>query len=1678
MSVPQSADRLLAEGRQLHALGRLGEAEAAYRAVLTAAPDDHRALACLGILRHQQGEAAAAVELLGRAAAIEPGDVTAWQHLPLPLVALGRHEEAIAAGAVAVRLAPERADVRINHALALISGQRWAEAVPTCETAIALDPQVATAWSQLGYVRHRLGDHAVAVALFDRAIALDPALVEAHVNKGAALQALGRDEEAERAYEAALARDPAHRAARINRGVVQRNLGRIDAAIAGWRAAPERFPELDYNLACALLLKGDWAAGWPGYEHRFETTRPFSRLPATDRPRWNGTPMPDGTLLVHVEQGLGDTIQFVRCLEHAAARVGHVVLVCQPVLRCLLSSLPIAATPKPALSLAVDTDPLPPHDVWTPLLSLPGLFGLDRTTMPRRAPYLFAEPERVAAIGPLIAKAGVPASARVHVGLAWQGNPNAPVEKGRSIPLAAFAPLGRVDGVGFLALQRGPGVEQEAPEGLILARPPASFDAGFDAFRDTAAALAVLDLLITSDSAIVHVAAALGRPVWMIVKKVPDWRWEMSGTVSPWYPTLRVFRQSEAGDWASAMRAVAVALGDLVAELGPDIAPAEDPSATFEAAVAAHTAGRHEDAAALYRRVIAADRRHARAWNFLGMALFEGGGRSEAVTRRALTLCLHGAALAARDPDLYANAAVVLRAAGQGEDAAECLRHALALDPDHRAANLNLVHLDQAAGRLEAGLARATAMLDRQPDDEDVIAAYAGVAQAAGRTTGLIDMLDSAVTRAQRPARLWILLGKARLEAGDTAGGRLAFETALLHDPANADALNNLGVDERSHGEIGLALWFYRSALKVAPRHAEAWCNFGIACVDAGLDGQAEEAFRSAITLRPDYADARMALGTVLLARGDLAAGWAGYEWRLRSTRLGFETGTRAAPDWQGEDLDGRTLLIVAEQGFGDAIQFIRYAALVKAAGAARVIIGCRAKLRALLATAPGVDAIVVEGETLPPCDYQIAMMSLPHRFGSRLDTLPATMPYLRADPERVTRWAKRLAPSAGFRIGIVWQGNPDPRVDKGRSLPLADFEPLARVPGVRLIALQKGPGAEQVEMVADRFTVETLGEAFDGGPDAFADTAAVMMSLDLIVTSDTAVAHLAGALARPVFILLKPKPEWRFLRDRSDSPWYPTARLFHRRPDRPWSDCVADVAAEVARLAAGDRKPLFDRPKPAPAAPSPALATRFEAAQAHHVAGRLAEARAAYAAILTEAPNHAETLHMLGAIALQQGSAARALLLLRGARSAGLEAPELLTNIAVALRMLGRLEEAEAMVRAVLAKTPRGEAWLTLGNVLRDRDRLDEAIAAMDAAVAAMPGSAKALRGQGLALKQVGRLKEALVALDAALAIDPDDADARLDRAHVRLAMGDLRGGFADYEARWLAAEMRPRTFPTPAWDGKPRLKERLLVHGEQGLGDQLQFARFLPLAAERAGELIVEVRRPLFGMLRTVDVGTNRVRFVEAGKPLPEHDRHVALMSLPHVLRLGPRDLPGPMPYLHADPERVALWRRRLRIGGDGRLCAGLIWQGNPKARADRGRSPPLSALEPLLAMDRVRFIALQKEHGLDQLADVALARRIERPGHEFDEGPDAFLDTAALMMALDVVICSDTAAAHLAGALARPTILMLPAVPDWRWMLDRPDCLWYPTMRLVRQPRPGDWEAVARAVRALVDERAQAA
>ena len=266
-----------------------------------------------------------------------------------------------------------------------------------------------------------------------------------------------------------------------------------------------------------------------------------------------------------------------------------------------------------------------------------------------------------------------------------------------------------------------------------------------------------------------------------------------------------------------------------------------------------------------------------------------------------------------------------------------------------------------------------------------------------------------------------------------------------------------------------------------------------------------------------------------------------------------------------GAALDGRTILLHAEQGLGDTLQFARYAALVKARGAT-VILSCPKKLLAVLQTCPGIDQLIPMGAEPPPFDVYAPLLSLPRLFGTTVATIPASMPYLAAQPELVDRWRDRLAAAPGFRVGLVWQGSATYKKDHQRSAALGWFAPLARVPGVRLFSLQVGPGSEQLGSLGDRFPVIDLGGSFD--PASFSDAAAVLKNLDLLVTVDTALAHLGGALGSSVWLALPHAADWRWLHEREDSPWYPTVRLFRQSHPGDWDGVFERIARELGHRA------------------------------------------------------------------------------------------------------------------------------------------------------------------------------------------------------------------------------------------------------------------------------------------------------------------------------------------------------------------------------------------------------------------------------------------------------------------------------------------------------------------------------
>lgn len=407
-------------------------------------------------------------------------------------------------------------------------------------------------------------------------------------------------------------------------------------------------------------------------------------------------------------------------------------------------------------------------------------------------------------------------------------------------------------------------------------------------------------------------------------------------------------------------------------------------------------------------------------------------------------------------------------------------------------------------------------------------------------------------------------LGLAIHEGGRPTAAIEHYQRALAIRPDYAHSHVNLANVLKLQGNLEVAIAHYRQALVTKPDFAEAVHNLGSTLQFQGKYREALECYEQAVRIAPELAEAHKNLSQLRLLLEDFGAGWPEYEWRWKTGEMPLPAFLQ--PRWAGESLSGETILLHAEQGLGDTLQFIRYAPLVRELGA-RVVVLCPSSLMRLLSRCGGIDELCGDEKSLPAFDCHVPLLSLPGIFKTTMATIPATVPYLFADPNLVEQWKGRVEGAGGLRIGINWQGRGGEGDFRLRDLPLEALAKLAEVPGVRLINLQRGEGRAELLEAAGRWPIVDLGETVDGENGAFMDTAAVMRNLDLVITSDTAVAHLAGGLAVPVWMGLPFVPNWRWFLNRDDSLWYPTMRVFRQQKVNDWSNVFVEMREALVSL-------------------------------------------------------------------------------------------------------------------------------------------------------------------------------------------------------------------------------------------------------------------------------------------------------------------------------------------------------------------------------------------------------------------------------------------------------------------------------------------------------------------------------
>ncbi|HEY2890820.1 MAG TPA: tetratricopeptide repeat protein [Dongiaceae bacterium] len=603
--------------------------------------------------------------------------------------------------------------------------------------------------------------------------------------------------------------------------------------------------------------------------------------------------------------------------------------------------------------------------------------------------------------------------------------------------------------------------------------------------------------------------------------------------------------------------------------------------------------GEHEAAVELYERAIALKPRFAAAHAYRGNALAALGRTSEA--REALDRAI---ALDPKSVEGPAGLAALRQRQGDVQDAVRYWQRALEAAPARNDVRQNLALALSEAGDPDQAVAVMQPVMKAEPSSPVAHSNLAAVFSRAGQFEQAIAAGRRATLLGPENADAHYNLAVALIDSGDHAAGLASLQQVLAIKPDHLDALNLMGMHHRRMSEHARALDFFRRAENADPRHTGILVNIGATLLEEGrleealavyrhamtIDDkkvdvlvnlgatleqlerfeEALDAYRLAIALEPENAVAHFNLGLALLTLGRFKEGWPEYEWRQRARPPLAARDLSQSSAWKGEPLAGRRILVLAEQGSGDSIQFCRYLPMLRAAGA-RVTFECQPALRRLIEESDLADTVMTRDEALPDHDFHAPLLSLPGLLGTRREAIPAAIPYLAVDGHEVERRGRQLLALQRPLIGIAWQGNPQHKGDRRRSIPLRMMRGALASTGASLVSLQVGHGSEQMgelpqtERPYDPFTEESARD--------FVSTAAVVANMDAIVSIDSAVAHLAGALGRRVFVLLPHVGDWRWLQGREDSPWYPTMRLLRQHRLGDWSYVFARLAEALGGM-------------------------------------------------------------------------------------------------------------------------------------------------------------------------------------------------------------------------------------------------------------------------------------------------------------------------------------------------------------------------------------------------------------------------------------------------------------------------------------------------------------------------------
>ena len=1587
------------------------------------------------------------------------------------------------------------------------------EAEKLYQTILSLNPGSEIVYSRLTSLTQDRGDYEEAFKNSQRAVFLVPKHPFSHDNHGTVCHSCQNYEKAYESYKKAFILDPSYCEIYSNLCYFLNSYNKVEKAVVMGKRALFIAPNhkgAHHNLAMALLTYGDLLEGWKEYEWRWQTPQMQTIYRDFHQPQWQGEEGFGRYIFIHAEQGYGDSLQFCRYVPMVASLGWKVILETPTALMRLMKTLQ-------GVSLLIrDGDDIPPFDVHCSLLTLPYIFQTTLETIPSSVPYLRAENKEVIVWNEKL-KSQLKSKDNPKIGIVWAGNPRAydhhlnACDQRRSIFPDRLKPLLSLSHLDFVSLQKG---GPRCPEDIKLI----DFMDEVEDFADTAALMMCLDLIITVDTSMVHLAGAIGRPVWLFDRFDSCWRWLRDRDTSPWYPQLQIFRQEQPGNWIDVIDRVIKKLrlifsqGYHQEELAKNSLRAEALSTLY--------ARQDDSCQRLCLKMIILEPEQPQAYEILQKL---SGVRQERSAQEnyllrltllspliALNHCnlgsfyfetqrVENAMISWRKatnldplkPEYLYNLGIGYKRLGQIDRAVMAYKGSLCLHPSFAPSMRNLGNIYKQDQQRDETLWAFSRLRLLESSECQSHRYYAVILKQFERYEESIQAYKTALILSPSDDETWF--DYAQLSRGphyDRAQAIKMIERSVQINSLKSKNFQVLAtLYYQSHHNI-LSIVAQRKAIileTLSDTSKESgllvsYTNLGIVYYEENRMDEAISIFRRALSLDQQSGNSHYNLAMALLSSGQFEEGWLEYEWRWFTThmidsRLDFDQ-----PRWQGDEGKGRTILIYPEQGYGDVLQFCRYIPLLAERGWT-VIVDCWPSLYPLFKQWPSSIRLRQSSDPVPQFDVQCPIASLPGLFKTTPTTIPHSSGYLNADPDRVESWKKRLKDlsETTLKVGLVWSGNPRigmpkmTEVDKKRSIPLSYLKPLLSCPDVTFLSLQK----EGPKIPDDYPIIDFINEMTD-----FADTAALIDALDIVISVDTSVVHLAGALGKPVWLLDRKDSCWRWLRGQMTSPWYDHLKIYRQSLSEDWADVIDTVKNDL--LLRGLQSPqqkkresrdgfLEDESESFNLKAIDFLSNKHysEAVQQCLIALILRPNEGSYynnlkvskrrmgqakdilpliEKIVFLNPHSAQSHCDLGAELMSYHR-------IEEARQAFLTSvhydplfAEAWYNLGLLSRQLNNLIDSSLFYRiALILKCDLSMFWNNYGNLLQEKGVFDEAVRASYYSYVLNPQSIELINNYASALELTKQIPLAENLFREALHKNPNYADAYFNLSLILLKQGDFEEGFKNYEWRWQSASLSAakRHFDQPYWTGDEGYGRSIYIYGEQGLGDIIQFCRYIPMLAQKGWRVFCEVRQPLMRIMKTL---SGVEHWILQGDPLPSFDVHCPIVSLAYHFKTTFETIPQKIPYLKVDKEQSLYWKKRLKDLYGESYRVGLVWAGTPKLKnLDLRRSFLPDRFKPLFDCPDIQFFSLQKTPPFAQ-ASLPL---FDHMGEMND-----FSDTAAFIDNLDLVISVDTAVAHLAGAIGKKIWLLSRYDGCWRWLLNRSDSPWYPTMRIFNQEKSGDW------------------